>query len=118
MAFELFQPEEQLAVKLLAQAVHEFEVVVADCRLARFEPLNMVAANAFAHRLRLAAADPCRCQRTLCFPPAALVGQLVGHITGKERTLHRPAALGQVVDDRRERQGSDSEGIPQESRVC
>lgn len=105
VAFEFFQPQKQLAVERPSHLVHVCQIGIAHRSLPRFQPMNMVAADTFAHRLFFASANSRWRQGAFGVSPAALVGQIMGHITGQKRTLQRPAARGEVIDYGRKRQG-------------
>jgi hypothetical protein len=98
VAFEIFQAKEQTAVDRLAQAVHQGQIVVADRRVALFDPLDMVAANALANLL----AGPRPTAAGASSPSAARLRHSAASSRVRpwgRKILLRPAIFGQVVDD-------------------
>ena len=99
MAFKVFQAGEQLFVEGQAQAVDDLQVTVTGRRLARFDPLDAIAAHAFLDLQVLPAADPGGHQQAFAGTTMALRSQLAGQMVRQEDFLLRPAVFGKVIDD-------------------
>ena len=99
VAFEILQPQVEVAIQRFAQAVHQCQVVVAGLGLPGFDPEDMVATYAFAHFLALATPHGRRGQLALFSALPAFGRQGPGQRLGQEDCLVRPALIGEVVDN-------------------
>ena len=98
VAFVVFEPQIERLVECLTQTVHQLQILVTGLALARFQPLDAIAANPFLHLLRAPAPNAGGIEFAILCTRATLDGQFAGqNFWGEQRPL-RPALAGKVVD--------------------
>lgn len=98
MAFVVFEPQIERLIECLTQTVHQLQILVTGLALARFQPLDAIAANPFPHLLRAPAPNAGGIEFAILCTRATLDGQFAGqNFWGEQRPL-RPALAGKVVD--------------------
>src|SRR5690606_1112608 len=96
---EVFQTKKQRADEGLAQLYEKAHVLVHRDALPAFQPLHMVAENAFLYLLTRPEHAPGSIQLPALRSPAALGGQFAGQRLRSEQPPLRPPLAGQVVED-------------------